>query len=99
MDSEDRKPASLIRCRCLFCGQLFWSGRSDTTYCKASCKQKMYRWRRKLDTETTKALVQIRKIASYLTYDKSTPFAVAALNQIRAEIYETLLKQKVVIVK
>jgi len=39
------------------------------------------------------------EISSYLTYDKSTPSAVAALNQIRAEIYEVLLKQKVVIVK
>jgi len=59
----------------------------------------MYRWRKKLDTKTKKVLADIKEIGSYLTYDKSTPSAVAALNQIRAEIYELLLQQKVVIVK
>jgi len=99
MEDEEQRKRGLVRCRCLFCGKLFWSERSTAAYDTASCKQKMYRWRRKLDTQTKKVLSGVREIASYLTYDKSTPSAVAALNEIRAEIYEVLLKQKVVIVK
>jgi len=99
MDEEEQRKRGLVRCRCLFCGKLFWSERSTAEYDTASCKQKMYRWRKKLDKKTEKVLADIKEIASYLTYDKSTPSAVAALNQIRAEIYEVLLKQKVVIVK
>jgi len=59
----------------------------------------MYRWRKKLNTQTAKVVRGVREIASYLTYDKSTPAAVAALNEIRHEISELLLKQKVVVVK
>lgn len=99
MDEENEKRSGLVRCRCLFCGQLFWSERSTAEYHSSSCKQKMYRWRKKLVSQTEKVLRGIREISSYLTYDKSTPAAVAALNQIRAEIYETLLKQKMIVVK
>ena len=99
MTDESEKRSGLVRCRCLFCGKLFWSERSTASYDTTSCKQKMYRWRKKLDYQTRRVLRDIMEISSYLTYDKSTPSAVAALNQIRAEIYEVLLKQKVVIVK
>jgi len=99
MDEAEQIKRGLVRCRCVFCGKLFWSERPTAIYDKPSCKQKMYRWRKKLDTQTNKVLAAIREISSYCTYDKSTPAAVAALNQIRAEIYEVLLKQKVVIVK
>jgi len=99
MNEEEQVKRGLVRCRCVFCGRMFWSERITAQFDTASCKQKMYRWRKKLDTKTKKVLADIKEIGSYLTYDKSTPSAVAALNQIRAEIYELLLQQKVVIVK
>lgn len=97
--TENEKKTGLVRCRCLFCGKLFWSERSTAEYDTASCKQKMYRWRKKLVSQTDKVLRGIREIGSYLTYDKSTPSAVAALNQIRSEVYELLLNNNVIIVK
>jgi hypothetical protein len=96
---DNPNPKVKVRCRCLFCGKLFWSERSTAEYDTASCKQKMYRWRKKLDTQTKKVLQGVRELASYLTYDKSTPAAVNALNQIRHEISDLLLKHQVVVVK
>jgi len=96
---DNPNPRSKVRCRCLFCGKLFWSERSTAEYDTASCKQKMYRWRKKLDSQTRKVLQGVREIGSYLTYDKSTPAAVGALNQIRHEISDLLLKHQVVVVK
>jgi len=99
MNGESEKRSSLVRCRCLFCGQLFWSERSTAEYHSASCKQKMYRWRKKLATQTEKVLRGIKEIGSYLTYDKSTPMAAVALHKIKAEIAETLLTHMVKEVK
>lgn len=99
MEEAEQIRRGLVRCRCQFCGKIFYSERSSAQFDKASCKQKMYRWRKKLDAETKKVLGAIQHIASYLTYDKSTPKAVAALNDIRHEISEVLLKNKIQAVK
>jgi len=99
MDEEEQKSRGLVRCQCAFCGRLFWSDRSTAVYDTASCKQKMYRWRKKLDTQTVKVIVGINEIASYLKYDKSTPSAVNALQEIRACVLTVLLNAKVQVVK
>jgi len=99
MFDEIPKTRGLVRCRCVFCGKLFYSERGTASYDTASCKQKMYRWRKKLDAQTKKVLAGIQEIASYLTYDKSTPSAVQALQEIRSTVLTVLLDNKVVVVK
>lgn len=89
----------LIRCRCVFCGKIFWSERSAAMYCSGSCKQKMYRWRIKLVKQHEKARDCINEIVSYLKYDKSTPAATQKLLELKSQILEALLEHKVIIVK
>lgn len=92
-------PINRVRCQCLFCGVHFWSERSTATYCTASHKQKMYRWRTKLHSQKDKCTKIIKEIASYLTYEKSTPTAVAALHEVKHAINEALLQGRIVTVK
>lgn len=80
----------LVRCRCLFCGSGFWSKRSTAEYCSPSHKQKMYRWRVKLDVQTKKAVETVKEIASYLTYENSTPSALKALNEVISECFRQM---------
>jgi len=99
MNEQELSKRGLVRCQCQFCGRLFWSDRSSAIYDTASCKQKMYRWRKKLDTQTAKVIKGIDEIASYLKFDKSTPSAVSALQEIRAHVLTVLLEAKVQVVK
>jgi len=80
----------LIRTTCAFCGKEVWSAMGTKYYCTASCKQKMYRWRKKLDAKKESALYIIKDIASYLTFEDSTPSAVLCLNQIVTEALRQL---------
>jgi len=80
----------LVRCHCGFCGKEFFSKRGSGSYCSASCKQKMYRWRKKLDAKKESALYIIKDIASYLTFEDSTPSALLCLNQIVTEALRQL---------
>lgn len=99
MLDDHPKTTGLVRCRCVFCGRLFWSERDTAQYDTASCKQKMYRWRKKLQAQKLKAFAAVDNIVSYLTYEKSTPAACLALQEIRSRIYEALLDNKVMVVK
>jgi len=89
----------LVRCHCQFCGKDFWSKSSWAGYCSSSCKQKMYRWRKKLENQEDKALDAVRNIASYFAYEKSTPSAVTALNRIIAECFLLMNKNNIQRVK
>ena len=99
MEDLEQKQRGLVRCKCLWCDAVFWSERGTAEYDTASCKQKMYRWRKKLEAQKLKAFACVDAITSYLKYDKSTPTACLALQEIRSRIYEALLDSKVVIVK
>jgi len=81
---------NLVRCRCDFCGELFWSKRKTANYCTPSHKQKMYRWRTKLDRNRVLALQQVTTIGSYLTFENSTPSALKALNEVISECFRQM---------
>jgi len=89
--STDVSPSpGLVRCRCLFCGNTFWSKRMTATYCSPSHKQKMHRWRTKLDNQIEKACKTVQEIGSYLTYDNSTSDAVRGINVIISECFRVM---------
>lgn len=89
----------LIRGHCRFCGKEFFASRSNADYCSASCKQKMYRWRLKLRAKEEKMIYLVRDIASYLTYEDSTPSALLVLNKVITEALSQIDKHNVKRVK
>ena len=85
--------------RCKFCGGKFFSERGTGEYCQASCKQKFYRWRKKLSTSRTKAIKLIKEIASYATYEDTTPAVALALAEVSSAISDELSRVNIKIVK
>lgn len=90
---------SQVMCVCWFCGGSFWSDRSTAQYCCAGHKQKAYRWRVKITQQKVRAMRCINELAQYLDYDRTTPQATMAFQELRVHIVEALLKHKVKIVK
>ena len=99
MDDEEQRKRGLVRCQCEWCGKIFWSDRSSAAFCLPSHKQKMYRWRKKIDTQTARIIAQIDQLAEYLKIEKTTPSAVSALQEIRARVLTVLLDNNVRMVK
>jgi hypothetical protein len=59
----------------------------------------MYRWRKKIDTQTARVIALIDELARYLKIEKTTPSAVSALQEIRARVLTVLLDNNVRMVK
>lgn len=89
----------LVRTACAFCGKVIWSKMGTRYYCTPSCKQKMYRWRVKLDSSKEKCISLVKEIASYLTYENSTPSALTALNEVISEAFRQMDQHNVKRVK
>lgn len=99
MDETEQIKRGLVRCQCEWCGKIFWADRSTATFCLPSHKQKMYRWRKRIETQTAKIIASIDDLARYLKIEKTTPSAVSALQEIRARVLIVLLDNNVRMVK
>jgi hypothetical protein len=99
MEDEEQKKRGLVRCQCEWCGRIFWADRSSATFCVPSHKQKMYRWRKRIETQTAKIIAAVDDLARYLKIEKTTPSAVSALQEIRARVLTVLLDNNVRTVK
>jgi hypothetical protein len=99
LDETEQMKRGLVRCQCEWCGKIFWSDRSSAVFCLPSHKQKMYRWRKRIETQTAKIIALIDDLARYLKVEKTTPSAVSALQEIRARVLTVLLDNNVRMVK
>ena len=85
----------LVRCKCKWCGDLFWAKRSTSQFCSAAHKQKLYRWRKNLSKLNAEGVTLIDTVASYLEYGQSLPTALAVLKRLQTRIKEQLVAHKV----
>lgn len=67
---------------CVMCGKTFISKRKDARTCGASCRNKLSRWRKRLDFHYKRALAEVKAIEEYLNYSESKYAAVFALTRV-----------------
>lgn len=99
MESKNESHGMAVVRRCKFCGGKFFSERGSGEYCQASCKQKFYRWRKKLSKSRDKSIQLVKEIASYATYEDTTPAVALALAQISSAISDELSRVNIKIVR
>ena len=82
----------LVRRKCLFCGDDFYASRSDAKYHSLTCKNRAYRWRKRLPRYQAKASEMLREIETYLVYTDSKPLAAQALFTLKSQV-ETIIRE------
>jgi Lhr-like helicase len=83
--------------KCKHCGLAIPSGRSDKSYCSNSCKQKNYRWRRKMERYASDMKRAASNLAAYLEYPDTRSDAIKYLANQRAYIGEVAKQYNVII--
>lgn len=90
MTSQAVLPGRQVRKTCAFCGDTFWSVRSDAKYHDAKCRQRALRWRKKMEHLRARLKLNINELAQYLLYEQSRSacahYMAATIRQIEAEL-------------
>lgn len=88
MPKQEPSPGRLVRRTCAFCGDDFYTARSDAKFCSVKCRQRHARWRVKLARRRARIKVLINDVAEYLEYVDAKPAAAeyltASIRQIEA---------------
>jgi len=72
--------------KCAFCGEHFYSKRSDRKTCSNKCRQRMHRWRIRLVSYERETQERIFEIAKYAQYADSKPLAAQVMLRLRDEL-------------
>lgn len=81
--------------RCAFCGEHMLQGRSDKKTCSAKCRNRLFRWRKRLDIHMKHIEYELGEIASYLAYPEARPKAAQLMVKIQDSISETFAKNNI----
>ena len=68
--------------RCSFCGENLPDGRIDRRYHSSACRQKAYRWRRKLHSYASVAEKNLVDVLSYLQHEETRDDAKAEIEAL-----------------
>lgn len=75
---------------CRFCGETFWATRADQQYHSNLCRQRAYRWRKRLAYHEYKVHYHLKQIADYLVFPDSKGYAAQTMTKARHKIDEFL---------
>lgn len=93
--SEVENPSRLSRHTCAFCGGEFWSHRSDAKTCSNTCRQRMKRWRKRLERETSEISRKVHSVCQYLDFPESKDDAILYLQGVKKTIDYELQQRKI----
>lgn len=71
---------------CQFCGDDCVRTSPKAHHCSNACKQKMYRWRKRLPALYAEAEAKVDEIAKYLRFPDAKPHAVALMKTLREHV-------------
>ena len=75
---------------CRFCGETFWASRADQQYHSNLCRQRAYRWRKRMAYHEYKVQYHLKEISEYLVFPDSRVHAAHALSGVRHKVDEFL---------
>lgn len=84
---------------CHFCGDTFISKSSIAKFCKPTCKQKMYRWRKRLPFLYTETETHLDALSEYLKFPDSRPHTITLMKLIKQRVDELWLNAGVKVVR
>ena len=77
--------------KCAFCGEFKPKGRSDREYCSSACKQRAYRWRKRLERYHYDAVQALGNIASYGRYPEMQRHCAEVLKDVEKQLFSARL--------
>jgi len=84
---------------CHFCGDSFVSGWPAAKFCSGKCRQRMYRWRKRLPFLYNEAERYLDDLASYLKFPDSRPHAVALMKTLKQRVDELWINNSVKVIR
>lgn len=85
----------MVSVNCNFCGVPFLAKSRKARFHSPACKQKYYRWRKKLPATGEKLAGLVTEVGTYLDYDQSRAMALEVLRQVQALILEEPKKRDI----
>jgi len=89
------REAYMVSVNCNFCGVPFLAKSRKARFHSAACKQKYYRWHKKLPAAADKAAALLDEIGLYLDYPASRAAALEALRQLQSKVLEQPQKRDI----
>ncbi len=99
MSNQETQPGRLTRHVCAFCGDTFYSVRSDAKFCGPKHRQAHARWRGKLARLRERVKRCVNEMADYLDYDTAKPAAAQHLKNVVRQVEAEMVMHGIMEVK